>query len=177
MGIQISKSFKVAPGVRVRLGNKSSSLSVGGKGGRVTLNSSGRRTTTVRIPPGVSYTTSSGGVRQRRSPSRAAAKPSIPAVADATAPLGPQIAPRRRILGGWVAADLRAIVIHRTGQDDLRIPLAQLAKVDLEGKRLIISASSYGRMELQLTTFMSSRDLHFVEIVARAAGLTASPGA
>lgn len=60
MGLRINKSFKIAPGVRIRLGNKSSSLSVGGRAGRVTLNSRGRRTTTVRLAPGVSYSTSKG---------------------------------------------------------------------------------------------------------------------
>ncbi|MEV6766126.1 DUF4236 domain-containing protein [Streptomyces sp. NPDC051105] len=59
MGVRINKSFKIAPGVRVRLGNKSSSLSIGGKAGRVTMNTRGRRTTTVRLAPGVSYSTSS----------------------------------------------------------------------------------------------------------------------
>lgn len=60
MGLRINKSFKIAPGVRIRLGDKSSSLSVGGKADRVTLNSRGRRTTTVRLAPSLSYSTSKG---------------------------------------------------------------------------------------------------------------------
>jgi Protein of unknown function (DUF4236) len=50
VGVRISKSFKVAPGVRFRVNAKSTSLSVGGKGVRYTVNSRGRRTTTVRVP-------------------------------------------------------------------------------------------------------------------------------
>jgi hypothetical protein len=50
VGIRVSKSFKVAPGVRFRVNAKSASVSVGGKGVRYTVNSKGRRTTTVRVP-------------------------------------------------------------------------------------------------------------------------------
>ena len=50
MGVRISKSFKVAPGVRVRVNTKSTSVSLGGKGMRYTVNSKGRRTTTVGVP-------------------------------------------------------------------------------------------------------------------------------
>src|ERR1700678_1738515 len=50
VGIRVSKSFKVAPGVRVRVNTKSTSVSLGGKGMRYTVNSKGRRTTTVRAP-------------------------------------------------------------------------------------------------------------------------------
>ena len=61
MGVRISKSFKVAPGVRFRVNTKSTSVSVGGKGMRYTVNSKGRRTTTVRLPgTGVSVQQVSG---------------------------------------------------------------------------------------------------------------------
>jgi hypothetical protein len=50
MGVRVSKSFKVAPGVRVRVNAKSSSVSFGGKGMRYTVNSKGRRTATARVP-------------------------------------------------------------------------------------------------------------------------------
>jgi hypothetical protein len=49
MAVRFSKSFKVAPGVRVRVNAKSTSISLGGKGLRYTANSKGRRTTTARI--------------------------------------------------------------------------------------------------------------------------------
>ncbi|MBM7654566.1 DUF4236 domain-containing protein [Neobacillus cucumis] len=60
MGFRYRKSFKIAPGVRVNVGSKSSSVSFGGKGMRYTVNSKGRRTTSVGIPgTGISYVTSS----------------------------------------------------------------------------------------------------------------------
>ncbi len=50
MGVRVSKSFKVAPGIRVRVNTKSTSVSLGGKGARYTVNSKGRRTATARVP-------------------------------------------------------------------------------------------------------------------------------
>jgi hypothetical protein len=49
MAVRLSKSFKVAPGVRVRVNAKSTSVSLGGKGLRYTANSKGRRTTTASL--------------------------------------------------------------------------------------------------------------------------------
>src|ERR1700683_537252 len=48
--VRFSKSFKVAPGVKFRVNAKSTSVTVGGKGVHHTVNSNGRRTTTVRVP-------------------------------------------------------------------------------------------------------------------------------
>ena len=62
MGVRYRKSIKIAPGVRVNLGKKSASVSVGGKGYRKTFSTTGRTTTSVGIPgSGLSYTTTSGG--------------------------------------------------------------------------------------------------------------------
>lgn len=56
MGLRFRKSFKVAPGVRVNVGKKSVGVSVGGKGYRTSINSSGRVTTSVGVPgTGLSY--------------------------------------------------------------------------------------------------------------------------
>ncbi len=56
MGFRFRKSFKVAPGVRVNVGKKSVGVSVGGKGARVSVNSSGRVTKSASIPgTGISY--------------------------------------------------------------------------------------------------------------------------
>ena len=56
MGLRFRKSIKLAPGVRVNLGKKSASVSVGGKGARYTVSSTGRRTSSVGIPgTGLSY--------------------------------------------------------------------------------------------------------------------------
>ena len=59
MGLRFRKSFKIAPGVRLNISNKSTGLSFGGKGLRYSINSNGRRTTSVGIPgTGISYVTS-----------------------------------------------------------------------------------------------------------------------
>lgn len=56
MGLRYRKSFKVAPGVRINVSNKSVGVSVGCKGYRKSVNSSGRVTTTIGIPgTGISY--------------------------------------------------------------------------------------------------------------------------
>ena len=57
MGFRFRKSFKIAPGVRFNLSKKSIGVSFGGKGARVSVNSSGRKTASVGIPgTGISYT-------------------------------------------------------------------------------------------------------------------------
>ena len=63
MGLRFRKSIKIAPGVRLNLNKKSTSLSFGGKGLRYSINSRGRRTSSVGIPgTGLSYvSTSSSG--------------------------------------------------------------------------------------------------------------------
>lgn len=64
MGFRFRKSVKIAPGVRVNLGKKSSSVSFGGKGVSHTVSSTGRRTTSVGIPgTGVSYSTTHGSTK------------------------------------------------------------------------------------------------------------------
>lgn len=56
MGFRFRKSVKIAPGVRLNVGKKSVGVSMGGKGFRHSINSSGRRTTTVGVPgTGLSY--------------------------------------------------------------------------------------------------------------------------
>lgn len=63
MGLRFRKSFKIAPGVRLNVSKKSTSLSFGGKGMRYSINSKGKRTTSIGIPgTGLSYvSTSSSG--------------------------------------------------------------------------------------------------------------------
>lgn len=62
MGFRFRKSFKVAPGVKLNIGKKSAGVSVGGKGFRTSVSSSGRKTTSVGVPgTGLSYVSSSGG--------------------------------------------------------------------------------------------------------------------
>ena len=66
MGIRFRKSFKVAPGVRLNVGKKSSSISVGGKGFHTSVSTTGRRTNTVGIPgTGISHVSTSGGKQSK----------------------------------------------------------------------------------------------------------------
>ena len=56
MGLRYRKSIKLGKGVRLNINKKSVGISVGTKGARVSINSSGRKTTTVGIPgTGISY--------------------------------------------------------------------------------------------------------------------------
>lgn len=56
MGFRFRRSVKIAPGVKLNFGKKSTSVSFGGKGARYTVSSTGRKTATVGIPgTGISY--------------------------------------------------------------------------------------------------------------------------
>lgn len=103
VGVRISKSFKVAPGVRVRLNAKSTSVTVGGRGARYTVNSKGRRTATARVPgAGVSVQHQSSS--QYRTQSQASAQlPGYQAAGRGGAPSVPTRAARERLTKrGWV---------------------------------------------------------------------------
>jgi len=69
MGLRIRKSFKIAKGVRVNVGKTGVGLSIGTRGLRHTIHSSGRRTSSIGLPgTGISYVkTSTGGSRKRTS--------------------------------------------------------------------------------------------------------------
>ncbi len=101
-------------------------------------------------------------------------RPAPPAVF--SAPLGRRIGPRRAIWGGWVAADEQAVVVHREGRDDVRIPHTHLRQVWLEGRNLALVAVGGESLYLMLTTFRPSWDRRFVEAVATAAGHRVPPG-
>lgn len=61
MGLRFNKRIKIADGVNMNIGKKSVGLSVGGKGARYSINSSGRKTATVGIPgTGISYSIRKG---------------------------------------------------------------------------------------------------------------------
>lgn len=66
MGIRFRKSVNVAPGVRLNIGKKSASVSVGGKGFHTSVSTTGRRTRSVGIPgTGISHVSTSGGKRSK----------------------------------------------------------------------------------------------------------------
>lgn len=61
MAVHFRKSISIAPGVRLNLNKKSTSVSFGGKGFRQTISTTGRHTTTVSIPgTGISWTETTG---------------------------------------------------------------------------------------------------------------------
>jgi len=80
MGFRIRKSMKVAPGVRLSVSKSGVGASVGGKGGRYSVHSSGRRTITggSGIVPGVYYQSSNSGSRQKSGSGAGAAAQQAP---------------------------------------------------------------------------------------------------
>lgn len=74
MGFRFRKSVKIAPGVRLNFGKKSTSVSLGGKGARFTINNKGKKTASFGIPgTGLYYTESVGGTKKRKDKSNMAA--------------------------------------------------------------------------------------------------------
>ena len=80
MGFRFRKSVKIAPGVRLNIGKKSVGISAGVKGARVSVNSSGRKTTTVGLPgTGLSYSKSEKiGTRSASSNNVQPIRPDLP---------------------------------------------------------------------------------------------------
>ena len=66
MGLRFRKSIKVAPGVKVNLNKKSTSITFGGKGVHKTISSTGKKTSSVGIPGTGMYYTSSSGSRSNK---------------------------------------------------------------------------------------------------------------
>lgn len=67
MGLRFRKSVKLTDHVKLNVGNKSSSVSVGVKGAHYTVSTSGRRTATVGIPgTGLSYSKTFGGKKSKK---------------------------------------------------------------------------------------------------------------
>ena len=66
MGLRFRKSIKIAPGIKINLNKKSTSVTFGGKGLHHTVSSTGRKTTTVGIPgTGISYSKTSNSSQKR----------------------------------------------------------------------------------------------------------------
>lgn len=73
MGFRFRKSKKIMPGVRLNFSKKGMGVSFGGKHARYSISPTGRRTTSFKVAPGLTYTTSSGG-RKRRNKRRSTAQ-------------------------------------------------------------------------------------------------------
>ena len=67
MGLRFRKSIKIAPGVRVNFGKKSTGVSFGTKGARVSFNSKGRVTRSIGIPGTGLYYQQSSSLGKRSS--------------------------------------------------------------------------------------------------------------
>jgi hypothetical protein len=62
---QFRKSIKLFPGLRLNVGKKSASITLGAGRLHETLSTTGRRTTSVRIGDGLSWRKTSGTRRKR----------------------------------------------------------------------------------------------------------------
>lgn len=68
MGFKFRKSVKIAPGVKLNFNKKSTGVTFGGKGFHYTVNSKGKRTTSVGVPgTGLYYSNTSGGNKSNSS--------------------------------------------------------------------------------------------------------------
>lgn len=68
MGFRFRKSVKIAPGLKINFGKKSTSVTMGGKGMHYTVSSTGRRTASVGLPgTGLSYSTTTSKKRGAKS--------------------------------------------------------------------------------------------------------------
>lgn len=67
MGVRFRKSVKIAPGVKLNVGKSSAGVSFGGKGSHLSMNTSGRITTSAGVPgTGVSYVNQTGGSQKKK---------------------------------------------------------------------------------------------------------------
>ena len=68
MGLRFRKSIKILPGVKLNLGTKSASVSVGKKGMHYTMSTTGRKTVSVGLPgTGLSYVKTIGSSKPKSS--------------------------------------------------------------------------------------------------------------
>jgi tetratricopeptide (TPR) repeat protein len=127
MGFRMRKSIKVAPGVRVNVSKRGVGASVGGKGGRYSVHSSGRHTVSAGsgVVPGVYYQKSvSGKGSSRGGSSSAAAQP---------APVAPKkpgmFAPKgeKQLYKAIKAQDAQAIKQAGAEYPDFRLPAYSFA--------------------------------------------------
>jgi tetratricopeptide (TPR) repeat protein len=152
MGFRMHKSMKVAPGVRLSVSKSGVGASVGGKGGRYSVHSSGRRTTTVAsgIVPGVYYQKSSGGSRSRssgsRSPAAAQQMPPSPKKPGLFAPKG-----EKELYKAIKTQDIKAIRQVGIYHQDFRLPsyslagLMMLTSEPTEAEQLLSEAFAMGK--------------------------------
>ena len=71
MGFRFRKSKSLFPGIRLNIGKRGPSVSIGGKVARFTTGTSGSRASASAPGTGVSYSTKVGGKNKRSASSRA----------------------------------------------------------------------------------------------------------
>lgn len=95
MGFRVRKSFQLAPGVHMTVTPKGVGVSAGGRGARVSMNTSGRVSRTVSIPgTGISHVKTYGG-SGGNARARSASKTRAVSARTAARPDAPQVAPIR----------------------------------------------------------------------------------
>ena len=76
MGLRFRKSIKIAPGVKINLNKKSTSVTFGSKGVHYTASSTGKKTASVGIPgTGISYTKTTGQSSKQKKISEGGSQP------------------------------------------------------------------------------------------------------
>lgn len=163
MGFRMRKSIKVAPGVRLNVSKSGVGASVGGKGGRYSVHSSGRRTVSAGggIVPGVSYQKSVGGGSSRKASQPQAAAPASPKKPGLFAPKG-----EKELYKAVKSQDVQAM--KRVGEQypDFRLPSYSIAGLMLltdeptEAERLLADAFGTGNdpgSDKFITTYLFTR--------------------
>ena len=151
MGFRMRKSIKIAPGVRLNVSKSGVGASVGGRGGRSSVHSSGRRTVSAGsgVVPGVYYQKGVGGGRSRSGGSRAAAQqvaPPAPKKPGLFAPKG-----EKQLYKAVNAQDTQAIKQVGAEHPDFRLSSYSLAGLMMltskpeEAERLLDEAFETGR--------------------------------
>jgi tetratricopeptide (TPR) repeat protein len=133
MGFRMRKSFKVAPGLRVNVSKRGAGVSVGGKAGRVSVHSSGRRTVSVGNPVmGPGYVKQYGGGKRRTGTSRSTPRKPPPRTAAPVIPQKPGLfAPKadKALHKALLAADTQAILAAGTQHSSHRAVAHAIAGV------------------------------------------------
>lgn len=76
MGLRFRKSIKIAPGVKINLNKKSTSVTFGGKGVHYTASSTGKKTASVGIPgTGISYTQTTSQSNKQKKTNKGGSQP------------------------------------------------------------------------------------------------------
>ena len=148
MGFRTRKSMKVAPGVRLSVSKSGVGASVGGRGGRYSAHSSGRRTVSAGggVVPGVSYQKSVGGGGSRSSGASPQAAPPSQRKPGLFAPKG-----EKQLYKAIKAQDVQWIKQVGVEHADFRLPSYSLAGLMMltsepeEAERLLGEAFGTGK--------------------------------